>query len=70
MRRAARARRCPASSASSPPGHSHPLGNLWWIQTRVEEVGPQEMERRLTDPVFTRAMEYVQSADFFPGRVR
>jgi PhnB protein len=26
------------------------------------------MERRLSDPAFTKAMEYVQSADFFPGR--
>ncbi|MCA2223988.1 VOC family protein [Nonomuraea aurantiaca] len=43
-----------------------PLGNLWWIQTRVEEVGPEELEARLSDPVFVKAMEYVQSADFFP----
>lgn len=42
-----------------------PLGNVWWIQARVEEVGPQEMERRLSDPVFTEAMRYVQGADFF-----
>jgi PhnB protein len=45
-----------------------PLGNLWWIQTRIEDLSPQEMEQRLSDPVFTKAMEYVQSADFFPGR--
>ncbi|HEV7627245.1 MAG TPA: VOC family protein [Streptomyces sp.] len=44
-----------------------PLGNLWWIQTRVEDVSPEEMERRLADPEFSRAMEYVQSAVFFPG---
>ncbi|MFJ2937234.1 VOC family protein [Streptomyces sp. NPDC087219] len=44
-----------------------PLGNLYWIQTRVEDVSPEEMERRLGDPEFTEAMEYVQSADFFPG---
>ena len=42
-----------------------PLGNLWWIQTRIEDLTPQEMERRLSDPAFTKAMEYVQSADFF-----
>jgi uncharacterized glyoxalase superfamily protein PhnB len=46
-----------------------PLGNLWWIQTRIEDLTPQEMERRLSDPAFTKAMEYVQSADFFPARV-
>ena len=45
-----------------------PLGNLYWIQTRVEDLSPQEMERRLGEPEFTKAMEYVQSADFFPGR--
>lgn len=45
-----------------------PLGNLYWIQTRVEDVSPREMERRLGDPEFVRAMEYVQGADFFPGR--
>ncbi|QNP68024.1 VOC family protein [Streptomyces roseirectus] len=41
-----------------------PLGNLYWIQTRVEDLTPEEMEHRLHDPEFTRAMEYVQSADF------
>ncbi|MEV4111664.1 VOC family protein [Nonomuraea sp. NPDC049695] len=45
-----------------------PFGNLWWIQSRVEQVSPEEMEGRMGDPVFTKAMEYVQSADFFPGR--
>jgi hypothetical protein len=28
------------------------------------------MERRLSDPAFTKAMEYVQTADFFPARAR
>ncbi|WP_328580486.1 VOC family protein [Streptomyces sp. NBC_00370] len=45
-----------------------PLGNLYWIQTRVEDLSPQEMEHRLNELEFTKAMEYVQSADFFPGR--
>ncbi|WP_433178254.1 VOC family protein [Actinoallomurus sp. CA-150999] len=45
-----------------------PLGNLWWIQTRIEDVSPQQMHQRLSDPAFTEAMEYVQGADFFPGR--
>ncbi|MBT2232093.1 VOC family protein [Nonomuraea sp. NEAU-A123] len=43
-----------------------PLGNLWWIHTRVEEVSPEELEARFGDPVFVKAMEYMQSADFFP----
>jgi uncharacterized glyoxalase superfamily protein PhnB len=33
-----------------------PLGHLWWIQARVEEVSAAEMQRRLADPVFTAAM--------------
>jgi PhnB protein len=45
-----------------------PLGNLWWIQTRVEEVSEEELERRYGDPAFTAAMEYVTGAEFFPGR--
>ena len=42
-----------------------PLGNLWWIQARVEEVSPEEMQRRLGDPAFVAAMRYVQGADLF-----
>jgi PhnB protein len=45
-----------------------PLGNLWWIQTHLEDVSPQEIERRMSDPTFTKAMDYVTGADFFPGR--
>ncbi|MFC4585494.1 VOC family protein [Sphaerisporangium corydalis] len=44
-----------------------PLGNLWWIHTRVEDVTPAELERRMADPEFVKAMEYVQGADFFPA---
>ena len=40
-----------------------PLGNVWWIQARVEEVSTEEVQRRLADPVFTAAMRYVQGAD-------
>ncbi|MER7585948.1 VOC family protein [Micromonospora sp. NPDC127501] len=43
-----------------------PLGNLWWIHQRVAEPTEEEMGRRLDDPEFTKAMEYVQSADFSP----
>jgi hypothetical protein len=42
-----------------------PLGNVWWIQARVEEVSAEEMQRRLADPVFTAAMRYLQGADLF-----
>jgi len=42
-----------------------PFGNLYWIQTRIEEVTEEEMLARLSDPEFTKAMEYVQGAQFF-----
>jgi PhnB protein len=45
-----------------------PLGNLWWIQTRIEDVGEEEIERRYGEKEFMDAMEYVQSAEFFPNR--
>ncbi|WP_432976499.1 VOC family protein [Dactylosporangium sp. CA-233914] len=45
-----------------------PFGNVWWIQTRIEDVTPEEMERRCTDPEFTAAMEYMQrpETEIFP----
>ncbi len=47
-----------------------PLGNLWWIQTRIEEVSPEELARRWGEQRFVEAMRYVQSAEFFPSRSR
>ncbi|MGI5165776.1 VOC family protein [Spirillospora sp. CA-253888] len=44
-----------------------PFGNLWWLQTRVEEVSEEEFMARMSDPGFTKAMEYVQGSDFFGG---
>lgn len=38
-----------------------PLGNLWWIQERVEEPTPEEVARRFQDPKYAEAMQYVQS---------
>ncbi|MDR8412736.1 VOC family protein [Nonomuraea sp. 3-1Str] len=45
-----------------------PFGNVWWIQTRIEDVSPEELERRWSDPVFTAAMEYMQrpETEIFP----
>jgi PhnB protein len=43
-----------------------PFGNLWWVHQRVAEPTPDELVARMADPAFTEAMEYVQSADFFP----
>jgi len=45
-----------------------PFGNLWWIQTHIEDVSEEEMGRRMGDPVFTEAMDYVVNAKFFPGQ--
>jgi PhnB protein len=39
-----------------------PFGNLWWIQTRVEDISLEEMERRANEKTWLDAMEYVQSA--------
>jgi PhnB protein len=47
-----------------------PFGNFWWLQTRVEEVAPDELNRRWSDPHWAEAMLYVQGADFFGPRER
>ena len=45
-----------------------PFGNLWWLQTRVEEVDDAEMERRLGEKVWIERMEYVQGSLAFSPR--
>jgi uncharacterized glyoxalase superfamily protein PhnB len=47
-----------------------PFGNLYWIQTRIEDLTEDEMVERLADPTFTKAMDYVTGADFFPAGSR
>lgn len=42
-----------------------PLGNLWWIMTRMEEVSEEEMGKRYGEKKYMEAMQYVQSTDFF-----
>src|SRR4051794_36857198 len=44
-----------------------PFGNLWWIHKRVAEPSGEELSRRLEDPEFGKAMEYVQGALSFPA---
>lgn len=44
-----------------------PFGNLYWIQTHVEDLTEAELMERMTDPEFVRRMEYVQGAEFFPA---
>lgn len=40
-----------------------PFGNLWWVVATVEEVAPDEMFRRLSEPVYVDAMR--QSEESF-----
>jgi PhnB protein len=44
-----------------------PLGNVYWIMTRIEDVDEDELRRRDGDPRFEAAMAYVTGAEFFPG---
>jgi PhnB protein len=44
-----------------------PFGNLWWIQTHIEDVGLEVMERRAAEKAWIDAMDYVQGAQFFPS---
>jgi uncharacterized glyoxalase superfamily protein PhnB len=37
-----------------------PLGNIWWLQTHVADVSPEDMQARLKDPAMIEAMQYVQ----------
>jgi hypothetical protein len=39
-----------------------PFGNIWWIQTRLEDLDPEEMARRAQEQVYIAAMQYVQSS--------
>jgi PhnB protein len=37
-----------------------PLGNVWWIQTRLEEPSAEELQSRAADERYRGGMEYVQ----------
>jgi PhnB protein len=37
-----------------------PFGNIWWIQTSIEDVDPEEMGRRAGEQHYLDAMRYVQ----------
>jgi uncharacterized glyoxalase superfamily protein PhnB len=45
-----------------------PFGNLWWIQTRLEDLDEAELMRRAQLPEYVEAMAYVQSAELVNGR--
>jgi uncharacterized glyoxalase superfamily protein PhnB len=39
-----------------------PFGNVWWIQTHVENVDSQEMAKRATEKEYLDAMRYAQES--------
>ncbi|KQL46373.1 extradiol dioxygenase [Brevibacillus choshinensis] len=39
-----------------------PLGNIWWIQTRIEDLTPEEMAKRAGQSEYIEAMRYVQGS--------
>ena len=43
-----------------------PFGNLWWIMSHIEDVSPEEEEKRWGQKEYIEAMQYVESAEFFP----
>ena len=45
-----------------------PFGNLWWIQTRIENLTADEINGRFTEKKYIDAMKYVQSAKIFASK--
>lgn len=39
-----------------------PFGNVWWITATVEDVAPDEVFRRLSEPVYADAMRQAQES--------
>ena len=39
-----------------------PLGNLWWIQTHIEDLDTTEMEKRAGEKQYIEAMQSVQES--------
>jgi uncharacterized glyoxalase superfamily protein PhnB len=39
-----------------------PLGNIWWLQQRVEDVSESEVQQRWGDPRWSEPMAYVQNS--------
>ncbi len=38
-----------------------PFGNIWWIQTKVEDVDPAELGERFGQPDYVEAMQYFKT---------
>jgi uncharacterized glyoxalase superfamily protein PhnB len=45
-----------------------PFANVWWIQQRVAEPTEEQLQQRLQDPEFGKAMAYVQGARLLADR--
>lgn len=39
-----------------------PFGNIWWIQTHVEDVSQEEIFKRMQEPEFLEQMKYAQES--------
>ena len=39
-----------------------PLGNIWWIQTRVEQVDQEEIAKRVTEKQSRDALQYTRES--------
>ena len=39
-----------------------PLGNIWWIQTRFEQVDQEEIAKRLVEQPFLDAIQYTRES--------
>lgn len=39
-----------------------PFGNIWWIQTHLEDIEPDEIFRRMQEPEFLEQMQYAQDS--------
>ena len=39
-----------------------PFGNIWWLQSHVVVVPPEELQARMEDPAMVEAMQYVQQS--------
>lgn len=43
-----------------------PMGNLWWVMTRVEELTEDEIAQRWGQPEYAEALARAESSEFFP----
>ena len=39
-----------------------PLGNIWWIQSRVEQVSQEEIAQRVTEKPYLDAIQYTRES--------